>query len=61
MEISFKLISSGILLIRENPIRSIGRMRIWYTSKPYEYTEKSHINHVVVDCTWDASEANRTG
>ena len=33
MEISFKLISNGILLIRENLIRSTGRMGIWYTSK----------------------------
>ncbi len=41
----------------ENPIRSTGRMRTWYTSKPCEYTQKSHINHVVVDSTWEASEA----
>jgi len=43
----------------ENPIRSTSRMRTWYTSKPCEYTEKSHINHVVVDSTWEASEAYR--
>lgn len=43
----------------ENPIRSTGRMRTWYTSKPCEYTEKSHISHVVVDSTWEASEAYR--
>ena len=43
----------------ENPIRSTGRMRTWYTSKPCEYTEKSHINHIVVDSTWEASEAYR--
>lgn len=43
----------------ENPIRSTGRMRTWYTSKPCDYTKKSHINHVVVDSTWEASEANR--
>jgi len=41
----------------ENPIRSTGRMRTWYTGRPCEYTEKSHINHVVVDSTWEASEA----
>jgi len=32
-------------------------MRTWYTGKPCEYTEKSHINHVVVDSTWEVSEA----
>lgn len=41
----------------ENPIRSTGRMRTWYTGKPCEYTEKSHINHVVVDSVWEASGA----
>lgn len=41
----------------ENPIRSTGLMRTWYTSKPCEFTEKSHINQVVVDSTWEASEA----
>lgn len=32
-------------------------MRTWYTSKPCEWTQKSHINHIVVDSTWEASEA----
>jgi type III restriction enzyme len=41
----------------ENSVRSTDNMRTWYTSKPCEYTEKSHINHVVVDSTWEASEA----
>ena len=41
----------------ENPTRSTGRMRTWYTSKPCEYTKRSHINHVVVDSAWEASEA----
>ncbi|MDW7681726.1 MAG: type III restriction endonuclease subunit R, partial [bacterium] len=41
----------------EHPIRSTGDMRTWYTSRPCEWTEKSHINHVVVDSTWEASEA----
>ncbi|MFC1876001.1 hypothetical protein ACFL2E_01805 [Thermodesulfobacteriota bacterium] len=40
----------------ENPIRNTGRMRTWYTSKPCEYTDKSHINFEVVDSTWEASE-----
>ena len=42
---------------RENPIRNTGMMRTWYTSKPCEHTKKSHINHIVVDSTWEASEA----
>lgn len=41
----------------ECPMRSTGHMRTWYTSKPCEWTQKSHINHVVVDSTWEASEA----
>lgn len=41
----------------ENPIRSTGDMRTWYTSKPCQFTDKSHINQVVVDSTWEASEA----
>jgi len=32
-------------------------MRAWYTSKPAEWTIKSHISHVVVDSTWEATEA----
>jgi len=41
----------------EKPIRSTGDMPTWYTSKPCEYTKKSHINFCVVDSTWEASEA----
>ncbi len=41
----------------ENPIRSTSDMRAWYTSKPCEWTQKSHISHVVVDSTWEATEA----
>jgi type III restriction enzyme len=41
----------------EKPIRSTGDVRTWYTSKPCEYTKKSHINFCVVDSTWEASEA----
>jgi type III restriction enzyme len=41
----------------ENPIRNTGMMRTWYTSKTCEFTEKSHINQVVVDSTWEANEA----
>ncbi|AKB24956.1 hypothetical protein MSMTP_1487 [Methanosarcina sp. MTP4] len=42
---------------KENPIRSTGQMRTWHTTKPCEHTEKSHINLIVVDSTWEASEA----
>jgi len=39
------------------PIRSTGDMRTWYTSKPCEHTEKSHINFCVYDSTWEATES----
>jgi len=41
----------------ENPIRSTGQMRSWHTVKPCEHTQKSHINQVVLDSTWESSEA----
>ncbi|MDA8079928.1 MAG: DEAD/DEAH box helicase family protein [Nitrospiraceae bacterium] len=41
----------------DNPIRSTGDMRTWYTGKPCEHTIKSHINFCVFDSTWEASEA----
>lgn len=39
------------------PLRSTGKMMTWYSSKPCEITEKSHISQVVFDSTWEASEA----
>jgi len=39
------------------PLRSTADMRTWYTSKPCEYTKKSHINFCVFDSTWEAAEA----
>ena len=39
------------------PIRSTSYMRTWYTGRPCEATKKSHINCVVFDSTWEASEA----
>ncbi len=42
---------------KEKPIRSTSDMRTWYTSKPCEWIDKSHINHSVYDSTWEASEA----
>ncbi|MBI1928786.1 DEAD/DEAH box helicase family protein [Candidatus Poribacteria bacterium] len=41
----------------EHPIRSTGDMRTWYTSKPCERVDKSHISHCVYDSTWEATEA----
>jgi hypothetical protein len=42
---------------RARPIRSTGDMGTWYTGKPCERTERSHINFCVYDSTWEASEA----
>ncbi len=39
------------------PIRSTGDVRPWYTSRPCEYAERSHVNFCVYDSTWEASEA----
>ena len=41
----------------ERPILSTGDMRTWYTGKPCECTERSHINFCVYDSTWEAAEA----
>ena len=32
-------------------------MRTWYTGKPCERTQKSHINVCVYDSTWEAADA----
>jgi type III restriction enzyme len=42
---------------KEKPIRSTGDVRIWHTSRPCEWTEKSHLSHCVYDSGWEASEA----
>lgn len=42
---------------RDRPIRSTSDMRTWYTGKPCERTKKAHINFVVYDSTWEASDA----
>ena len=42
---------------RDHPIRSTADMPTWYTGKPCEYTERSHIDMCVYDSTWEASEA----
>ncbi len=41
----------------DNPIRSTGDMRTWWTGQPCEYTKKSHINFCVFDSRWEATEA----
>lgn len=41
----------------DRPIRSTGDMRTWYTSKPCDYTKKSHINFCVYDSTWEYNAA----
>ncbi len=42
---------------RDKPIRATVDMRTWWTSRPREYTLRSHINCCVFDGTWEASEA----
>lgn len=42
---------------RENPIRSTSDMRAWFTSRPCERLQKSHISHCVYDGGWEATEA----
>lgn len=42
---------------KERPIRSTGDMRTWFTSKPCEWLDKSHVSHCVYDSGWEASEA----
>ncbi|MFQ5715213.1 MAG: BPTD_3080 family restriction endonuclease [Candidatus Scalinduaceae bacterium] len=42
---------------RDQPIRSTGDMRTWYTGKPCEYTKRSHVNFCVFDSAWEACEA----
>ncbi|HAZ30843.1 TPA: type III restriction endonuclease subunit R, partial [Candidatus Acetothermia bacterium] len=42
---------------RDHPIRSTAGMSTWYTGKPCERTERSHINFCVYDSTWESSEA----
>ena len=42
---------------KEMPLKSTGKMITWYTSKPCELANKSHISHVVYDSAWEASES----
>ena len=45
------------VLDHRHPIRRASEMLPWYTSRPCFKTEKSIINMVVLDSTWEASEA----
>lgn len=40
-------------------VRSTGDMSRWWTVKPNEITQKSHINRCVFDSTWEATEVYR--
>ncbi|MBC8312474.1 MAG: DEAD/DEAH box helicase family protein [Candidatus Marinimicrobia bacterium] len=42
---------------KEKPIRSTSDVKTWYTSKPCEWSNKSHISHSVYDSGWEASES----
>ena len=42
---------------KEHPIRSTADVRTWYTSRPNEAFEKTHISHVVVDSKMEFLEA----
>ncbi len=39
------------------PVRSTADMRPWYTSRPCEVAQRSHINFCVYDSAWESSEA----
>ena len=41
----------------ERPVRATGDMLPWYTGKPCEHVQHSHINMCVFDSRWEASEA----
>jgi type III restriction enzyme len=42
---------------RDRPIRSTGDMGTWYTGRPCERNNRSHINFSVYDSAWEANEA----
>ena len=42
---------------RDQPIRTTGDMRTWYSGKPCGPAASSHINFCVFDGTWEASDA----
>lgn len=42
---------------KEMPILSTANVGTWWTSKPCEWLQKSHISHCVYDSLWETSEA----
>ncbi|TAN13775.1 MAG: type III restriction endonuclease subunit R [Chitinophagaceae bacterium] len=42
---------------KENPIRSTGDLRTWWTSKRCEAFGKTHVNFIVVDSKWEYMES----
>ena len=42
---------------KEMPLKSTENMMTWFTSRPCEHTQKSHINQIVVDSSWEMTEA----
>jgi type III restriction enzyme len=46
-----------LVLDRDRPIRTTGDLGTWHTTKPCEYTRRSHINFCVYDSTWEATDA----
>lgn len=49
--------SLELVVDTDKPLISTADMLTWYTSKPWEFTKKSHINRVVFDSRWEATEA----
>jgi len=49
--------SLELVVDTDKPLISTTDMLTWYTSKPWEFTKKSHINRVVFDSRWEATEA----
>ena len=50
-------LSTSIVFDSERPIRSTSDMQPWFTRRPCEPTQRSHINLSVLDSRWEASEA----
>jgi type III restriction enzyme len=45
------------IFYQNKPIRSTADMLAWYSGRPCEPTKRSHINFVVLDSTWESSDA----
>lgn len=50
-------LSTSIVFDSERPIRSTSDMQPWFTRRPCEPSQRSHINLSVLDSRWEASEA----